>query len=163
MNLTLQTDYALRILLYLGASPNETCSVASIASAFDISHNHLVKVARLLTRLGYVRTVRGRTGGLRLAKEAHEIHVGDVVRQTEPTFDIVECFHRAPDSCRLVKHCSLKQALIVARDAFLEALGGVTLASLLHEPALADELVGLRILGRSNEHTENPGRAANEH
>src|SRR5262245_26098799 len=134
MNLTLQTDYSLRILLYLGAAPDETCSVAKIASAFGISHNHLVKVARNLTQLGILKSVRGRTGGLRLAQHPAQINVGALVRQTEPHFHLVDCLDAEKDACRIVRHCGLKDAFATAREAFLSTLDNYTIASLLQEP-----------------------------
>jgi Rrf2 family nitric oxide-sensitive transcriptional repressor len=143
MHLTLQTDYSIRILMYLGAAPTTVSSVSAIAGAFNVSHNHLVKVARLLTQLGLVKAVRGRTGGLTLGMPPADINIGAVVRRTEPHMQIAECF--APDhDCAIVQSCALKHALAAAQQAFFETLDGYSLATLIQSPALTQNLIQLR-------------------
>ncbi|TAJ82991.1 Rrf2 family transcriptional regulator [Reyranella sp.] len=126
MRLTRYTDYAMRVLLYLGAQPEKVCSISEIARAYGISQNHLMKVAHDLGKAGYVEGVRGRFGGIRLAKPAEEINVGDVVRQTEEGFELVEC-----STCVIAPACGLTGALDEALAAFMAVLDRYTLADLL--------------------------------
>jgi len=126
MRLTRYTDYAMRVLFYLGAEPGRLSSIAEIARAYDISQNHLMKVVNDLVRAGYVASVRGRTGGVRLARAASEINIGAVIRQTEEGFDLVEC-----GTCRIAPACGLTGALGQALAAFMAVLDGYTLEDLL--------------------------------
>lgn len=126
MRLTRYTDYALRVLTYLAAQPDRVCSIAEIARAYGISQNHLMKVAHDLGKAGYVEGVRGRTGGIRLAKPAEKITVGDVVRHTEDSLDLVEC-----GGCLIAPACELTGALDEALAAFMAVLDRRTLADLL--------------------------------
>ena len=126
MRLTRYTDYAMRVLLYLGARPDRLCSIAEIASAYQISQNHLMKVVNDLGRAGYVASVRGRAGGVRLARDPSGINIGAVVRHTEEGFDLVDC-----GDCVIAPACGLTGALREALAAFLAVLDGYTLAALL--------------------------------
>lgn len=126
MRLTRYTDYAMRVLLYLGAQPEKVCSISEIARAYGISQNHLMKVAHDLGKAGYIEGVRGRSGGIRLAKSADEINVGDVVRQTEEGFELVEC-----STCVIAPACGLTGVLDEALAAFMAVLDRYTLADLL--------------------------------
>ncbi|MBR2813939.1 MAG: Rrf2 family transcriptional regulator [Reyranella sp.] len=126
MRLTRYTDYAMRVLLYLGAQPDKVCSISEIARAYGISQNHLMKVAHDLGKAGYVEGVRGRLGGIRLARPADQINVGDVVRRTEEGFELVEC-----GSCVIAPACGLTGALDEALAAFMAVLDRYTLADLL--------------------------------
>ena len=122
MQLTSHTDYALRLLIYLLAfGEEEPVSAADIARAYDISANHLSKVAGELARRGWVISRRGRGGGLSLAPEARALSVGDVVRALEHNMDLVECFG-AHNTCPIAPVCRLQGALHEARDAFLHVL-----------------------------------------
>jgi Rrf2 family nitric oxide-sensitive transcriptional repressor len=143
MRLTRYTDYALRTLLYLGANEPRQSSIGEIARAYGISENHLTKVVHQLGRLGLVRTIRGRGGGLRLALAPGEIVVGAVVRQTEEDLALVECFGGA--ACAITSACRLRQALGEALSAFLAVLDRYTLADLLAGGAAPDlaRLLGL--------------------
>jgi Rrf2 family transcriptional regulator, nitric oxide-sensitive transcriptional repressor len=133
MHLTLFTDYSLRTLLYLGLHGEQLASIAGIAESFDIKQNHLTKVVHRLGQLGMVETVRGRHGGVRLARPPAEIALGDLVRRTEENLAVVECFVAGP--CRLVGACKLECVLRDALGAFLAVLDRYTLADLLaHEP-----------------------------
>lgn len=127
MQLTLHTDYGLRVLLYLAAQ-GRTATIAEIAERYGISRNHLVKVAHELGLKGYIHTERGRGGGLVLARHASEIRVGDVVRDMEPNFHIVECFNTEANRCVITAQCQLKHALAEAQRAFMDTLDGYTLA-----------------------------------
>lgn len=130
MRLTLFTDYAMRVLLYLGARPDRLCSIAEVARGYGVSQNHMMKVVNELARSGYVESVRGRLGGIRLGKLPHEINVGAVVRHTEDGFDLVDC-----DSCVIAPACGLTGVLKEALSAFLAVLDRYTLADLLAKPA----------------------------
>jgi len=126
MRLTRYTDYAMRVLLYLGGRPGRLCSIAEIARAYDISQNHLMKVVNDLVRAGYVASVRGRAGGIRLACEAGRINVGRVVRHTEADFDLVDC-----GNCVIAPTCGLTGVLHEALAAFLAVLDRYSLEDLL--------------------------------
>jgi Rrf2 family nitric oxide-sensitive transcriptional repressor len=144
MRLNLQTDFALRTLLYLSSHPDDLSTITEIAGAYHISRNHLVKVAHRLVKLGFIEGVRGHAGGLRLARPATMINVGDVVRKVEPDFDLVECFEPATNSCVVSRDCALKAPLREARNAFLAALDRYTLADLVAVPGMARQLIRLR-------------------
>lgn len=141
MHLTLHTDYSLRVLMYLGVRTGRA-SIADISAAYAISHNHLVKVVGTLARLGYVETLRGRDGGLRLARLPEEIRIGQVIRDCEP-LDLVECFNRERNSCVVAGACRLKSALAEATEAFLAVLDDCTLADLLERPRPIQQLLGI--------------------
>ncbi len=126
MKLTLFTDYSMRVLLHLAARPERLCSIAEVARAYDISQNHLMKVVNELARSGYVETVRGRFGGIRLGKAPEEINVGALVRHTEDGFDLVDC-----GSCVIAPACGLTGVLKEALSAFLGVLDRYTLADLM--------------------------------
>ncbi len=137
MRLTQFTDYALRLLIYATTHPERLVTIEEAALAYGISRNHLMKVANQLTRDGYMRAVRGRAGGLTLARPAEQIGLGDVVRATEPDFAMVECFTHA-DRCRITPACRLKGILGRATRAFLAEMDQHTLAELAVDPALFD-------------------------
>lgn len=132
MKLTLYTDYSLRVLLYLASSPdhNKLIQIKEIAEAYGISKNHLMKVTFHLGKLGYVETIRGRNGGLALAQEPKDVNIGELVRQTEEDFHIVECFHDH-SSCVISPHCKLKGVLYQATQAFISVLDQYTLEDLI--------------------------------
>jgi len=126
MRLKSYTDYALRVLMHLAARPDRLASIGEIARTYRISHNHLMKVVQDLRTEGFLDAVRGRSGGIRLARPASEIKVGDVVRHTEGTFDLVDC-----ESCVIARACSLTGALHEARRAFMAVLDGYSLQDLV--------------------------------
>ena len=131
MQLTLHSEYALRVLLYLGAQPGRFCRTREISDAYGISKNHLVRVVQTLGAHGYVKLVPGRGGGILMGKEPHLIRLGDVVRDAEPDMRLAECFDRRNDRCVLTPVCSLKPVLNEALNAFLASLNRYTLADLL--------------------------------
>jgi Rrf2 family nitric oxide-sensitive transcriptional repressor len=147
MRLTVYTDYALRMLMYLALREDQLATIAEIAESYDISKNHLMKVAHQLGVAGYVETVRGRGGGLRLAKPIQAIVLGEVVRYTEPDMAIVPCFEPINAPCAIQPCCVLKRALKKARDAFVEVLDGYTLSDLVQPQARLTSLLGI---ARSN-------------
>lgn len=129
MRLTRHTDYALRVLLYLGARPERLTSIGEIAGAHGISKNHLMKVVQRLAEAGLVATVRGARGGLRLARAPSRINLGAVVRATEEGFELADCTH-----CAIAPACALRSTLDEALGAFMKVLDGRTLEDLLGEP-----------------------------
>lgn len=130
MHLTLHTDYALRVLLYLRLRGDQKSTVQEIADAYAISKNHLMKVVQRLAGLGYIEAMRGRGGGLLLAKAPSEINLGRVVEEMEPHFNLVECFDMQTNTCTIVSACDLKGVLAQAQRSFLGTLHGYTLADL---------------------------------
>lgn len=132
VRLTLYTDYSLRVLLYLGVKGKDRLStIQEIADAYNISKNHLMKVTYELGQLGYIETVRGRGGGIRLAVDPNEINIGKVVRHTEEDFQIVECFSNENNMCKISPACQLKNALFEALNAYLNVLDQYTIGDFL--------------------------------
>jgi Rrf2 family nitric oxide-sensitive transcriptional repressor len=140
MQLTLFTDYSLRVLIFLALDPERSVPTAEIARAFGISRNHLLKVVRSLVAHGLVRSTRGVGGGLRLARPANEIRVGQLVRRMEPATPLLECFDLKTNRCPIVPACALKRVLARALSAFHAELDRHTLSDLV---AQREGLVGL--------------------
>lgn len=134
MRLTDYTDYALRLLMHLGVNPGVFITVREIAAIHGISHNHLTKIAHKLGVLGVLNTLRGRAGGVQLARPAEQIMLGSVIRMTEPDFQMVDCFSEADSSCVLAGRCKLKGFLTEATAAYLARLDQVPLSALLGAP-----------------------------
>jgi Rrf2 family transcriptional regulator, nitric oxide-sensitive transcriptional repressor len=133
MRLSSFSDYSLRVLMYLGAQPGRLVTIAEIAGAYGISGNHLMKVVHQLGRLGYLETVRGKGGGMRLGKAPAEIRLGEVIRQTEVDWALVECFSTKA-SCLIQPACGLPPILDEALAAMFAVLDQYTLAVLLDKP-----------------------------
>jgi Rrf2 family nitric oxide-sensitive transcriptional repressor len=129
MQLTTFTDYTLRTLIYLAIEDSRRATIAEIADAYGIAENHLTKVVLLLGQAGDVETLRGRGGGLRLARPAAEISIGAVVRRTEPGLALAPCM--GTGACVITPACGLRPVLAEALDAFLAVLDRYTLADLL--------------------------------
>ncbi len=142
MQLTHYTDYALRTLIYLAAS-EDGATVAQISEAYDISRNHLVKVAHHLGKLGYVHTTRGKSGGLRLAMEPKDINVGELVEKVEPNFTLVECFQESGGHCVISPVCTLKGVLARAERAFKAELSQYTLADIVGDGQAIGKLLNI--------------------
>lgn len=169
MKLTLKTDYALRTLLYLAQRPMELASIADVASHYQISENHLVKVVHELGRKGYIETVRGKGGGIRIAAKVWNASVGEIVRAMEEDFAIVECFKTAqaketgtqspkqaprasaslefahPSPCLLAGNCELQNLLAQALRAFLNELDNYPFQNLLSAPDAAKLFKGIAV------------------
>jgi Rrf2 family nitric oxide-sensitive transcriptional repressor len=126
MRLTRYSDYAMRVLLHLGAHPDRLCSIAEISRAYAVSQNHLMKVVHDLGKAGFVASARGRFGGIRLARPAQEISVGAVIRYTEDGFELADCAN-----CVIAPACGLTGALSEALGAFMAVLDSYSLADLL--------------------------------
>ncbi len=133
MRLSTFSDYSLRVLMYLGAQPDRLATIAEIADGHGISESHLMKVVHQLGRCGLVETVRGKGGGMRLAIAPQHIVLGDVIRQTESDFTLVECFGTNA-TCRIQGACHLNTILGEALNALFLVLDGYTLADLLVNP-----------------------------
>ncbi len=133
MRLSTFSDYSLRVLMYLGVQPDRLATIAEIAAAHGISESHLMKVVHQLGRCGLVETVRGKGGGMRLALAPQQIVLGDVIRQTESDFTLVECFGTNA-TCRIQGACHLNAILGEALNAMFLVLDGYTLADLLVNP-----------------------------
>lgn len=141
MRLTVYTDYALRVLMYLAVHSGPKPTIGEIASSYRVSRNHLMKVVYELGVAGYIETVRGKNGGLRLARRPQDIGLGELIRQTEPDMALVPCFDPVNSPCAIAPACRLRGALHQARAAFLDVLDGYTLADLVgNRPALQDLL-----------------------
>jgi Rrf2 family nitric oxide-sensitive transcriptional repressor len=143
MRLTTYSDYALRVLMYLALKPEGLSTIAEIAESYDVSEAHLMKVVHQLGVAGYIETVRGRGGGLRLAKPVEAIGLADVIRTTEPDMAIVSCLKPDDVPCAIFPSCVLKRALAKARDAFMAVLADYTLADLVAPRAALSGLLGI--------------------
>jgi Rrf2 family nitric oxide-sensitive transcriptional repressor len=130
MRLSLFSDYSLRVLMF-AALKGEIFSLSEVAEAYDISRHHLVKVVNFLAKLGYLETRRGRGGGIVLGMPPEDIRIGMVVRRTEDTPFIVECFDKQHNTCPINGSCRLKGALAQAVNAFYENLDRHTLRDLV--------------------------------
>jgi Rrf2 family nitric oxide-sensitive transcriptional repressor len=133
MRLTTFSDYALRVLMYAATRGDRLITIEETADVYGISRAHLMKVANHLTRAGFLKATRGRTGGLALAKRPDKIRLGDVVRATEPDLALVECF-TAGNECLITPRCRLKGVLKEALVAFVGTLDRYTLADLILSP-----------------------------
>jgi Rrf2 family nitric oxide-sensitive transcriptional repressor len=138
MRLTLYTDYSLRVLLYLAAKEDEIVTITEMADFYKVSRNHLVKVVHNLGLKGFIHTIRGKNGGIRLARKPEDIVIGDVVRRMEPDFDLLECFNPVEDQCVITNTCSLKYLLLGARDNFLAMLDKYTVADVIRKKENAE-------------------------
>ncbi len=131
MQLTLYTDYSLRVLLYLAAHPERRVTITEISEYFGVSRNHLVKVVHNLGKLQLIHTIRGKSGGLLLAVSPEDIKISELVRQVEPHMNILECFDDVTNTCPITMQCSLKGVLFQARQGFMDVLEQYTLADML--------------------------------
>jgi len=131
MRLTAMTDFSLRLLMYVAQqSDDRLCTIAEIAEVYSLSEAHLMKITNHLSRVGWIETIRGKGGGIRLAKPAEKIRLGDVVRSVENDFALVECFSSG-NNCVLDSHCKLASVLGQALSQFMMHLDQHTLADIL--------------------------------
>ncbi|MBN3791937.1 Rrf2 family transcriptional regulator [Burkholderia sp. Ac-20353] len=146
MRLTDYTDYSLRVMLYLAVRGEGLATIQEISDAYGISKNHLMKVVQRLGELGWVDTVRGRNGGLRLYPESAQLTVGQVVRATENDFALVGCFAEGESAraCVIEPQCRLKGVLAAARDAFFAELDRHTLGELAQPASPLAALLGVK-------------------
>lgn len=145
MRLTLYTDFALRTLIQVGLNDGKLTTINDVARSFGISKPHLMKVVNQLSQKGYLDTVRGRNGGIRLMREPRHINIGQVVRETEETLDVIGCLGRR-GYCPIQRVCVLRSALRDATQAFLAVLDAYTLADLIKpQKALSSLLLDRRV------------------
>lgn len=143
MRLTRQTNYAMRMMMYCAANPKDLSRVPEIAKAYGVSELFLFKILHPLVDAGLMATVRGRNGGVKLARPAGEITLLDVVRVTEENFVMAECFENDAADCPLINACTLNAALRKALNAFFEVLAGYTVADLVRNRPGMNALLGL--------------------
>ncbi|MGO4568926.1 Rrf2 family transcriptional regulator [Rhizobium sp. 2YAF20] len=144
MRLTVYSDYALRLMMYLGLGGDDLVTIDDVANAYGISKAHLMKITHELGKKGLIETVRGRQGGMRLGRKASLIHIGEIVRATESDFALVPCMEPgAGIVCVVQPSCVLKRALALATSAFLEILDGYTLQDLIDPAADLRQLLGI--------------------
>lgn len=136
MRITQYTDYSLRVLLYLGLK-NDKATVAEISRSFKISRNHLVKVVHHLSLKGYVKSFKGKNGGIAMAKDPKTIRVGDFVREFEP-MELLECFNLKTNTCPIQGVCQLEGVLHQGARAFIAKLNEHTVADFLRPSASRD-------------------------
>ena len=132
MHITRYTDYSLRVMIYVALQGDKLCTIQEIASAYNVSKNHLMKVVQRLNNSGYINSVRGKNGGLRLGQAAAGINIGELVREMEQDLALVEC-QQHQDRCVITPACQLKNIFQQALDAFFHVLDQYTLAELLEE------------------------------
>jgi Rrf2 family transcriptional regulator, nitric oxide-sensitive transcriptional repressor len=157
VHLTLHTDFALRVLIQVGLNDSKLTTIKEIAQTFDISKAHLMKVVNDLGRKGYLDTVRGRNGGIRLMREPRHINIGQVVRDTETQLDVIGCLeHRG--YCPIQRVCVLRGVLRDATEAFLAVLDAHTLADLIKPQRVLLSLLlnGGDLTNRSNPAVRKP-------
>ena len=131
MRLTTFSDYTLRVLMYLALDHTELATIPGIAAAYGISENHLMKVVHQLARAGVVESVRGKGGGIRLARSPEDIRIGQIVKASEGEAPIVECLGEQESACCIAPVCRLSGVLVHAFDALYAALDEYTLADLV--------------------------------
>lgn len=146
MRLTQYTDFSLRVLIYLGVNREARSTIRSISEAYGISQNHLMKVVQQLAAAGHIQSRRGKGGGIRLAREPTQISIGQVVRDMEPDFGLVECL-RPENACVITTACALPGILGQAQSAFMNTLDHYTLADLLPTDRTRDLALHLRLTG----------------
>lgn len=143
MRLTRQTNYAIRILMYCAANDGRLSRIPEVARAYSVSELFLFKILQPLVEAGLVETVRGRNGGVRLGKPANQINLFDVVRVTEESFAMAECFENDAAECPLVDSCALNGALREALGAFFAVLERYTIAELIEARPNVRSLLGI--------------------
>ncbi len=148
MRLTSFTDYSLRVLIYLGLREDGLATIREISDTYGLSENHLMKIIQTLGKLGYIETVRGRGGGMKLAGKPEEFNLGQIVRQVEPDFAIVDCFNaQRRHECVISPACRLQGVLDKAVKAFLDVLDRYTLDDLLQNPKRLRTLLSIKMPG----------------
>jgi Rrf2 family nitric oxide-sensitive transcriptional repressor len=141
MRLTAFSDYTLRVLMFLALNRDRLATIPEIATAYDISENHLMKVVHQLARAGIIESVRGKGGGIRLAHKPEDIQLGQVVRASEGSAPIVECLTGDAGACRIAPACQLTAILVSAFEALFAKLDEYTLADLVRAPRNLEALL----------------------
>jgi len=156
MQLTLYTDYSFRVLLYLGVNRDRLCTIAEISERCAATQNHLVKVVHNLGREGYIQTMRGRTGGIKLKMEPEAIKLTDIIRSTEVNLNIAECL-RENNTCRITEVCKIKHIFEEAQSQFINTLDNYTVADLLKEKEQLSEIFDDKIIHRIDRSSGSSG------
>lgn len=143
MQLTVRSNHAMRLLMYCAVNNGRVASVPEIAAACNMSEGHLGKIANTLAGFGYIETVRGRRGGVRLARPAEDLNVGDIVRTTEFGRCLVECLDPETNTCPLIEVCRFRSIIGRALESFLSVLDGYTLADLVASRADLRAVLGI--------------------
>ncbi|MCF8179092.1 MAG: Rrf2 family transcriptional regulator [Sulfuritalea sp.] len=141
MKLTTFSDYTLRVLMFLALNRDRLATIPEIAAAYEISENHLMKVVHQLARAGVIESVRGKGGGVRLARAPEEIRLGDVVRCSEGNAPIVECLADDVSACCIAPACRLSAILVSAFEAMYASLDEYTVADLVRSPRSLNALL----------------------
>ena len=141
MRLTTFSDYTLRVLMFLGLNRDRLATIPEIAAAYAISENHLMKVVHQLARAGVIESVRGKGGGIRLARPPEEIRLGQIVRASEGNAAIVECLEEGGGDCCIAPACKLKGVLARAFEALYDSLDQYTLADLVSAPRKLNQIL----------------------
>ena len=145
MRHTVFTDYCLRVLMFVGVRGEKLATIDEISRTYGISRNHLMKVVNRLGNEGYVETIRGRSGGIRLAREPKSICIGELVARMEDDFHLVECFNQTKNKCILTPACRLGPIMGEALNAYLEVLNKYTLADLLEKQPAVHQILAKAI------------------
>lgn len=149
MQLTLFTDYSLRALMYLGAKPNSLSTVKEIATYYGISQNHLVKVIHNLNQIGYIKSIKGKGGGIQLLKKPSDINLRDLIIQIESNLILVECFSKKHNTCRIASHCALSKILKESLQSFIDTLGKYTLADTIGSKNGTDYIFSIKTINKT--------------
>ncbi|RUR18258.1 Rrf2 family transcriptional regulator [Legionella sp. km535] len=142
MQLTQFTDYSLRALIYI-ALKKDICTIKDITEAYSISGNHMIKIIHNLSKMGLIKTIRGKNGGIILAANPQEINLGSLVVHLESNFDLVPCFNKDKANCCIAPVCKLKNILYEARNAFMSVLNQYTLADIMHNKSELNVLLNI--------------------
>lgn len=145
MRLTKRSNISMRVLMYCGVNNTMLVTKSEIAEACNTSENHLAQVINRLAQLGFLHTQRGRNGGMRLSRPMEDISVGEVLRATEASVPITECFDESENTCPLIDACRLRNVIAQATEAFYAAMDKVTLADLVCENAGLDAILTLPV------------------
>ncbi len=143
MRLTVQSDYAMRMLMMLATNRDRLTTISEVADRFDVSKNHLMKVAQTLVHMSLIESTRGRSGGLRLAREPDQISVGKTLRVLEANSSLVECMAGGDGVCILDPACRLKRALANAQEQFFLALDPVSIQDLTEKNSFILDLLSI--------------------
>ncbi|MGN1402172.1 MAG: RrF2 family transcriptional regulator [Bacillus sp. (in: firmicutes)] len=150
MKLTTFSDYSIRVLLYLAANEGKMSSIQEIADSYQISKNHLMKVIYQLGKKGYIETLRGRNGGIRLGLKPEEINIGKLVRDTEEDFHIAECFSPDHETCPIRSFCAMKGVLNHALQAFMNVLDSYTLEDVTKNKVMLKQMLSKQETKKTN-------------
>lgn len=153
MRLTNMSDYAVRLLIYLSSHPDRLCTIAEIAKAYSISEPHLMKITHRLAKCGWIRTVRGKNGGMELAYKPEEIHIGALISDMENDLALVECMG-ANNNCTLTGQCGLKGIVSGALQAFMDHLNQYTLADVAGISPASGTIIKAKLVKNPDQHNK---------